>query len=107
MPDTTSSGRKARRVAEGVAYWSPARWRLPAPGGGHRVEAMTTLIQTLADVGAAAEDRPPRPVPRLPHDTALPDQLRVVADDLDRAEPLGELREAAEKAIAQARSVLF
>lgn len=107
MTDSLTCGREARRVAEGVAYWSPARWRVPAPGGGDRTAAMTALIQTLADLAAQAEDRPSRTVPRLEHDTALPDQLRVVADDLAALELTGEAVAAAEAAIAAARSVLF
>ncbi|ADD41523.1 hypothetical protein [Stackebrandtia nassauensis] len=107
MTDRESLGREIQRVASGVAYWSPARWRSPAPGGGDRVGAMTALIQTLADVTAVAEDRPPRPVPRLPHDTALPDQLKVVAADLVAVDPGPEAVSQVEAALARARSVLF
>lgn len=107
MDEHLSPGRQANRVANGVAYWSAARWRVPAPGGGDRVAAMVALIQTLADVGARAERRPIRPVPRLSYDTALPDQLRVVAADLNRSTLDEEQTAIAEKAIARARSVLF
>jgi hypothetical protein len=44
------------------------------------------LVQRLADRGADAERRPRRSVPRST-DLALPDQLRVMADDLIAAEP--------------------
>jgi hypothetical protein len=40
------------------------------------------LVQHLADLDADAEGEPRRPVPRLPHDTAIPDQLKVVTADL-------------------------
>ena len=41
-------------------------------------------VQRIADLGAAAEGRPRRAVPRLA-DTALADQLAVVGDDVLRA----------------------
>lgn len=107
MTDLKSIGREVQRVISGVAYWSPARWRSPAPGGGDRVAAVAELIQTLADAAAVAEGRPSRPVPRLPHDTALPDQLRVVAADLVAVDPGPEAVTEVEAAIARARSVLF
>jgi hypothetical protein len=43
------------------------------------------LVQLIADLGADAEDRPRRPVPRAEHDLVLPDQLAVVVADLLRA----------------------
>ena len=42
---------------------------------------MYALVQRLADLGADAEHRPPRPVPWV-GELVLPDQLRVMADDL-------------------------
>jgi hypothetical protein len=48
------------------------------------------LVQRLADLGADAEGRPRRPVPRL-NDLVLPDQLRVMADDLLAAGPTEDL----------------
>jgi hypothetical protein len=42
------------------------------------------LVQRLADLGADAEGRPPRAVPRPEHDLVLPDQLEVMAADLLR-----------------------
>jgi hypothetical protein len=54
-------------------------------------------VQQLADLLAAAEHRPPRRVPRLDNDLALPDQLQVmVADLLDADVPAETLAEAAE-----------
>ncbi|WSA12863.1 hypothetical protein OG958_29910 [Micromonospora sp. NBC_01813] len=62
-----------------VSHWEVARW---AVGGGRRAADFHHLVQDVADLGAAAEGRPGRPVPRLRLDTALPDQLRVVTADL-------------------------
>lgn len=59
-----------------MRHWEAPRWR--ADGRGDRVYA---LVQRLADLGADAEGRPHRVVPRE-SDLVLPDQLRVVADDL-------------------------
>jgi hypothetical protein len=39
-------------------------------------------VQRLADLAADAEGEPRREVPRLEHDTALPHQLAVLANDL-------------------------
>lgn len=44
------------------------------------------MVQQIADLAAGAEGQPHRPVPRLDRDTALPDQLRVVAADLIAAD---------------------
>jgi len=43
---------------------------------------MYGLVQWLADRCAEAEGRPARPVPRLDNDSVLPDQLRVMINDL-------------------------
>lgn len=104
-----SVGRESRRVADQVAHWTPARWRFATDdtGAPTRAQAARTLIQTLADLAADAEGRPRRVVPRLPHDTALPDQLRVVGDDLDAADPDPATVAAARAAVAAAREVLF
>jgi hypothetical protein len=67
-----------------VSHWNPDRWTRPAAAAGTRAEAFHALVQRLADLGAAAEDRAPRPVPRLENDLALPDQFRVMVDDLIR-----------------------
>jgi len=58
-----------------VSHWGPRRWE----GRAARVHA---LVQRIADLTAAAEGEPPRRVPRLDNDLALPDQLRVVVADL-------------------------
>jgi hypothetical protein len=54
------------------------------------------LVQRLADTAADAEGIPHRMVPR-PGDLILPDQLRVIADDLIAAR-------ASEDALADART---
>jgi hypothetical protein len=104
-----SSGREAQRVADQVTHWTPARWRVTVPGeaGIDRATAMHRLIQTLADLCARLERRPARVVPRLPHDVALPDQLRVIAADLAAAQPDEAVDRAALEAIRSARTALF
>ena len=69
---------------------------------------MHALVQALADIAADIEDRPRRPVPRLPNDMSLPDQLQVVGLDLIELEPLDDVqRKAAEQALGEARRALF
>ena len=69
--------------------WTPAGWTVPAepPAAGTRADATAAAVQRIADIGADAEQRPRRPVPRLA-DKALADQLAVVVDDVVRT---GEL----------------
>ena len=66
---------------------------------------MYGLVQRLADLGADAENRPRRTVPRV-GDVVLPDQLRVMADDLLGAAPPDEvLRQATEEVNAIRRAL--
>jgi hypothetical protein len=79
------------RLIHLVAHWEQARWwtRPAGPAGSvppTRADLAYGLVQRLADLTADAESRPHRPVPRL-GDVSLPDQLRVMADDLLAAEP--------------------
>ncbi|MEV4344422.1 hypothetical protein AB0J83_08095 [Actinoplanes sp. NPDC049596] len=67
------------RLLNQVRHWEAPRWR--ADGRGDKVYA---LVQRLADLAADAEGRPRRVVPRE-SDLVLPDQLRVMADDLPAA----------------------
>ncbi|WP_205650138.1 hypothetical protein [Actinoplanes solisilvae] len=69
------------RLLNQVRFWEQPRWQ--AEGRNDRAYA---LVQLLADLGADAEQRPRRPVPRE-HDMILADQLRVTADDLLAAGP--------------------
>ncbi|GIF19277.1 hypothetical protein BJ973_006322 [Actinoplanes tereljensis] len=68
------------RLHNHVRHWEQPRWR------GKKADQVYALVQLLADLGADAEGQPRRPVPRE-HDMILPDQLRVVADDLLAAAP--------------------
>jgi hypothetical protein len=53
----------------------------PKPAERSRAGIVHALVQRLADLVADAEGRPHRPVPRV-GDLVLPDQLRVMRDDL-------------------------
>jgi len=91
------------RLGRQVAHWQPARWSTAggagpgeaATGGpgvavaGSRGDRVHALVQRLADRGALAERRLAGGVPRL-NDLVLPDQLRVVADDLIAAGAPGD-----------------
>ncbi len=68
------------RLRNHVRHWERPRWSARTPAG-TKADLTYALIQHLADLGADAEDRPRRPVPREA-DQILPDQLLVVADDL-------------------------
>jgi hypothetical protein len=87
---------------------APATARPPAAAGYATLtkgDLLYVLVQRLADLGADAEHRPHRPVPRL-NDLALPDQLRVVADDLlAAAPPAPTLKLAAEETTTTHRSL--
>jgi hypothetical protein len=85
------------RLLNQVRHWEQPRWS--ANGRAPRVYA---LVQLLADLTADAEQRPHRPVPRE-HDMILPDQLRVMADDLLAASPSAEILAAATTAIDATR----
>ena len=92
------------RLLKQIAHWEESRWRRPA-GDGTRADAVHALIQRLADLGADAENRPHRPVPRL-HDMVLPDQVRVMTDDLLAADPSAEAVAQAEQAVEETRRLL-
>jgi hypothetical protein len=79
-----------------VEHWTAARWTQPSPDRqSSRADVMFALVQRLADVCAAAEDRVPRPVPRLDNDLALPDQLKVMVVDLLMADAPATVLQAA------------
>jgi hypothetical protein len=75
------------RLHNQVRHWEQPRWSTAAAGATTtRGDRMYALVQHLADLAADAEQRPHRPVPRE-HDMILPDQLRVMSDDLLAAGP--------------------
>jgi hypothetical protein len=82
------------RLHNQVRHWEQGRWWSRTHGAtATRGDLMYALVQRLADLGADAEHRPRRPVPRE-HDMVLPDQLRVLADDLVAAGSAALLAEA-------------
>ena len=85
----TDFATSAERLLTQVRHWDLPRWR------GERAERMYVMLQLLADLAADAEGRPRRPVP-VESPVVIPDQLRVLADDLLAAGPsAGGLAEAA------------
>jgi hypothetical protein len=95
----TDFATSAERLLNQVRHWELPRWR---GGRGDRVYA---LVQHLADRTADAEGRPHRPVPRE-RDVVLPDQLRVMADDLLAAAPSTEQLTAATAEVEAVRATL-
>jgi hypothetical protein len=99
------------RLLNQVGHWEQSRWwtHLPPSVVGSALttkgDRLYVLIQHLADLGADAERRPQRPVPRLT-DLVLPDQLRVMADDLLAADPPEATLKLAAEETAAAQSVL-
>ena len=86
------------RLLNQVRHWEQPRWR-------GRSDRTHTLVQLLADLAADAESRPQRPVPRE-HDMILPDQIRVMADDLLAAGPPHALLTTATEAVDALRRAL-
>jgi hypothetical protein len=89
-----------------VGHWGPPRWSVTAARGDRsRADLVHALVQRLADLGADAEGRARLPVPRLDNDLALPDQVRVVALDLEWVAPPAVLTAAAAE-VAATRAAL-
>jgi hypothetical protein len=86
------------RLLNQVRPWEQARWK------GHSDPAYR-MMQLIADLGADAEGRPRRPVPRE-HDMIVPDQIRVVADDLLAADPPPAVLAEATAAVDRLRATL-
>lgn len=90
-----------------VGHWDAPRWGVQAFGAdARRGDLLHGLVQRLADLAAEAEDQPLRRVPRLPNDTALPDQLRVVATDLIAANPPASVAATATAEVTAIRRAL-
>ena len=106
--DTEPVGVLAERIAAQVSGWGPARWRV-APEGSSRTrgEVLFDLVQHLADLCADVEGRPRIPVPHLDNTYVLPDQLRVMAADLEYAAPDDVTVDKARAALRAAHSALF
>ncbi|SDY73298.1 hypothetical protein SAMN05421684_1267 [Asanoa ishikariensis] len=100
-------GRIVDLLTRQVSHWQAPRWAAPAATGeGTRGDAVYHLVQRLADLAADVEGRVRQEVPRLPNDTTLPDQLRVVAADLVAADPAPEILVVAATDAAAVRAVL-
>jgi len=95
-----------RRLFGHVSHWTPPRWAAFGVSGVPRRETVSALIQHLADLGAAAEGGPRRVVPAPDSDLVLPDQLRVVADDLIAAAPGTEVLARAATQVTAAHRAL-
>ena len=107
------------RLLAQIAHWQQARWSSPPPDDAAAARAHTILaarpgaattradlvfllVQRLADLGAEAEHRERRPVPREA-DHTLPDQLRVMSADLLAADPPAALLTEAAAAVDATR----
>jgi hypothetical protein len=87
-----------QRLVSHVAHWQARRLA-------GRADQVYALVQRIADRCADAEHQPHRTVPRL-GDPVLPDQLRVVADDLLAAGPPADVLEAAAREVDTVRRAL-
>jgi hypothetical protein len=92
------------RLHNQIRHWEQSRWSAPAAAG-TRADLVYALVQHLADLTADAEHRDRRPVPREP-DVVLPDQLRVMSDDLLAASPDQPVLTEAATAANQTRQAL-
>ena len=91
------------RLHNQVRHWEQGRWWSRTAGAtATRGDLTYALIQHLADLGADAEHRPRRLLPRE-HDMVLPDQLRVLADDLLAAAPSDPVLAEATAAVNELR----
>ena len=86
------------RLLNKVRHWEQPRWSRHA-------DQTFALVQLLADLAADPAGQPHRPVPRE-HDMVLPDQIRVMADDLLAAGPADEVLTAATEAVDTLRAAL-
>lgn len=101
----TDFATSVERLHNQVRHWEQGRWWSHTAGGATRGDLMYALVQRLADLGADAEHRGRRPVPRE-HDMVLPDQLRVLADDILAADAPGPLLADATAAVDELRRAM-
>jgi hypothetical protein len=95
----------AANLIRRLRRWDRKSWLVGATGrAGSRSDAAFAAVQRLADIGAAAERRLPRPVPR-PSDLALADQLAVLVDDIQRTDGPDAVRAATLELIALRRTL--
>jgi hypothetical protein len=94
------------RLLNQVRHWDTSRWTVRHAAGSAqtRSDFLYALVQRLADLDAEAEGRRHRRVPRL-SDLALPDQLRVVADDLLGADAPAKLLTIATEEVTRLRRI--
>jgi hypothetical protein len=92
-------GTSTEQLLTHVRHWEQPRWTKP------RSQQVYGLVQLLADLAADAEGRERQVVPRV-HDMVLPDQLRVMADDLLAAGAPPERVAEATEAVNRVRSEL-
>jgi hypothetical protein len=89
-----------------VTNWTPSQWAASSSSGSSRADVVYALVQQLADLAASAEGQPHRAVPRIEHDLALIDQIRVMSADLVAAHAGdGELHRAANLVTATRRAL--
>jgi hypothetical protein len=94
------------RLLHQVGHWETGRWDTAVRGGdGSRADQVRALVQQLADLGAEAEGNPHREVPHAGAMT-LPDQIRVLTDDLLTADPTEAVLSRAVEAVTEARKAL-
>jgi hypothetical protein len=95
------------RLLNQIRHWEQSRWSAPAAGSPapSRADSVYALVQRLADLGADAEGRCARAVPR-PGDLVLPDQLRVMSDDLIAARASDETLKLATAEVNELRHAL-
>jgi len=89
--DATALTSATRRLAGRFSRWTQPRWAVSSRSGRSRADIAHELLQEIADLAADAEGLARRPVPTLAPDSAMGDQLRVLAADLIAAKPSGEI----------------
>ena len=88
------------RLLHQVGHWEQPRWSAHS-----RSDRVFELVQRLADLAADAEGRGRRAVPRA-GDLLLPDQLRVMRDDLIAASPGADVLKLATEDVDAVRRAL-